>query len=114
MVGGDDPPSIGFALDVARSAPHRFESANMAFGKAFARGRVMLQVRVDRVPPAIRCRHLGHRAIHATNAAPARPHLSAHVCRYRLTRFSLAHPRIIRTALVSPSHSQPTLHNSIQ
>src|SRR3546814_7720854 len=63
MVGRDDPASIGFALDVARHAPHRFKPADMGFGETFAGDGVVLQMGVDRIAPGIGGGDLGDGAI---------------------------------------------------
>src|SRR3546814_8110926 len=83
MVGGDDPASIGFALDAAGHAPHGFETPDMGFGKAFAGGRVVPQMRVDRIAPAIGGGDLGYGAIGGANAAVARFDLHDGIFRYR-------------------------------
>src|SRR3989344_9575024 len=71
MVRRDDPASVGLALDDARDFSHRFKPPDMRFGEAFAGGRIVLQMGVDRIAPAVRRRDLVDRPIDGANAAIA-------------------------------------------
>ena len=71
MVRRDDPASVGLALDDARDFSHRFKPPDMRFGEAFAGGRIVLQMGVDRIAPAVRRRDLVDRPIDGANAALA-------------------------------------------
>ena len=87
MIGRDDPDSVGFALDAARHAAHGFEPANVRFGKTLASGRVVAQMGVDGVAPAVRRRDLDYGSIDGTDAAAARRDLDDRVVGDRVDRF---------------------------
>jgi hypothetical protein len=53
MIGRDRPTAVGSAFDTAPRAPHRFQSAHMAFSKSLAGAGVVRQMRIDVIAPLI-------------------------------------------------------------
>src|SRR3546814_4763423 len=81
MVRPDDPGSVRFTFNAAHDPAHRFEPADMGFGKALAGVRIVPQMRVDRIAPVIGGRDLDYGAIDGTHAAAARSNLDDGVFR---------------------------------
>jgi hypothetical protein len=53
MIGRDGPAAIGGAFNAASCAPHRSQTADMAFRKSFAGTGVMRQMRINIIAPLI-------------------------------------------------------------
>ena len=99
MVGRNSPGAVRLALDAACDLPHRFQPPDVGFGKALAGGRIVLQMRVDRVAPAIGGGDFGDRAIGGPNAAAARPDLDNRILGDRTDRSALPDLGIMGTAV---------------
>ncbi len=63
MVRSNDPASVGAAFDIAKQAPHRLEPADMRLGKGLAYVRVVAQMGVNIVAPAVRGSDGGDRSV---------------------------------------------------
>src|SRR3546814_5666771 len=99
MVRPYDPGSVRFTFNAAHDPAHRFEPADMGFGKALAGVRIVPQMRVDRIAPVIGGRDLDYGAIDGTHAAAARSNLDDGVFRDRIDHLALADLGIVGAAI---------------